>query len=250
MIGAVPKLVCTIPLFGLAMLIRAVPWHDIAFLFFCITQLGQCVASSRLTFPVLCEALRFFSVTVPCHSLPFPGSALLIDSTAVQCRVLPKPSNSVSFPIEANPPLLSSLPTQRSSKPGPRFSFLCHCQSGLNNSNALPSISNAKLVNAAAMPFISRADRSSAELCHCMASPRPCLAAPSFALPFHCLADQSRGISRQGGAFPLLCLALPFCAVPVLFQAQRVCSVPSHFVTRQISALTTPLTAFPAQFIS
>ena len=166
MIGAVPKLVCTIPLFGLAMLIRAVPWHNIAFLFFCITQLGPCVASSRLTFPVLCEALRFFSVTVPCHSLPFPGSALLIDSTAVQCRVLPKPSNSVSFPIEANPPLLSSLPTQRSSKPGPRFSFLCHCQSGLNNSNALPSISNAKLVNALAVLFISRANQSSADLCH------------------------------------------------------------------------------------
>lgn len=180
---------------SLAMLIRAVPWRDFAFLFFCITQLGPCVASSRLTFPVLCEALRFFSVAVPCHSLPFLGSALLIDSTAVQCRVLPKPSNSLSFPIEANPWLCASSPMQHISKPGPRFAFLCHCQSGLNNSNAMPSYSNAKLVNALALLFIARAYRSSADLCHCMALPRRCLAAPSFALPLHCLTDQSRGLS-------------------------------------------------------
>ena len=141
------------------MLIRAVPWRDFAFLFFCITQLGPCVASSRLTFPVLCEALRFFPVAVPCHSLPFLGSALLIDSSAML-------RFSLAFPIEANPPLLSSLPMQHISKPGPRFSFLCHCQSGQSNSNAMPSYSNAKLVNALAVLFISRANQSSADLCH------------------------------------------------------------------------------------
>lgn len=144
---------------SLAMLIRAVPWRDFAFLFFCITQLGPCVASSRLTFPVLCEALRFFSVAVPCHSLPFLGSALLIDSGAM-LRL------AVSFPIEANPPLLSSLPTLYKAIPGPRFSFLCHCQSGQSNSNAMPSYSNAKRVNALAVLFISRANQSSADLCH------------------------------------------------------------------------------------
>lgn len=133
--------------------------HDFAFLCLCISQLGPCVASSRLTLPVLCEALRFFSVTVPCHSLPFLGSALLIDSRAM-LRL------AVSFPIEANPPLLSSFPTLHQAIPGPRFSFLCHCQSGLNNSNAMPSYSNAKLGNATAFLYISRADQSSADLCH------------------------------------------------------------------------------------
>ena len=171
-----------------AVLIRAVPVHDFALLFFCITQLGPCVASSRLTFPVLCEALRFFSVTVPCHSLPFLGSALLIDSSAML-------RFSLAFPIEANPPLLSSSPTLHQAIPGPRNAFPLHFQSGLNNSNAMPSYSNAKLGYSLAMLYISRAYRSSADLCHCLASPRRCLAAPSFALPLHCLSEHSRCLS-------------------------------------------------------
>lgn len=146
------------------MLIRAVPVHDFAFLCFCITQLGPCVVSSRLTLPVLCEALRFFSVAVPCHSLPFLGSALLIDSRAM-LRL------AVSFPIEANPPLLSSLPTLHQAIPGPRFSFLFHCQSGPSNSNAMPSYSNAKLVNSLALLFIALTVRNSADLCHRRAAP-------------------------------------------------------------------------------
>lgn len=114
--------------------------------------------------PHLSGALRSLTLPFRDSAMSFVAIPWLCFANRLQRIASLHPA--VSFPIEANPLLLVASPKQVKSKPGPRNSLLLHFQSGPSNSNAMPSYSNAKLVNALALLFIALAVRNSADLCH------------------------------------------------------------------------------------